>query len=844
MNINRFDTHAHSEYSNIRLLDSINHIPDMIKTAYKLGYNGITLTDHECLCGHVEWLQTEQKLKEKVTIPQDFKCGLGNEIYLVEDRNNIEKYWHYILIAKNNEGHRALRELSSTAWYHSFSARGMTRVPTEMKELEKIVKKYPNSLIATNACIGGFIGGRVLQLIQAEKANNAEEIYKCKYDIDNFIRWNINLFGDDFYIEIAAGTSKDQINFNKRIGMIAKAYNRKIIIGSDAHYLTEKERPIHKAYLNSKEGEREIDDFYWDAHFMTCEECINNLKSCFTEQEYKEICDNSMEIYSKIEGYSLSHTPIIPEVEVKNYPKFFHFSEKYPVLKSLYESENIQERYWVNECIEALKKKELTKKEYYERLEIEANVIKIIGEKLHDCLFKYFNTFQHFINLFWNCGSIVGPGRGSAVCFLSNYLLGITQLDPIVWELPYWRFLNEERVELPDIDIDLSPSKRKQIFEEIRKERGELNVVQVCTFGTEGTRSAIAAAGRGYRSNIYPNGLDVETTQYLSSLVPQERGFLWSIHDVIYGNEEKNRQPIKAFIIEVEKYPGLLEIIESIEGMVNKRGQHASGVILYNNSPYETGAIMRSPNGDLTTQFSLHEAEFLGDVKYDFLVTEICDKITTCIELLQNDGILDKNSSLREIYNKYLHPSKIDLNNKRLWEALGNGEVLDVFQFSTGVGLATAKQVKPKNPTELTSANALMRLMGEKGKERPLDRYCRLRANFNLWYDEVREKGLTEEEIKIIEPYYIPNFGVPASQEDLMLVCLDKNIAHFTLKEANAARKIVSKKQIKEVPTLKEKFISQCPSRILGEYVWETTMEPQMSYAFAKPCRGAYTLNR
>lgn len=166
-----------------------------------------------------------------------------------------------------------------------------------------------------------------------------------------------------------------------------------------------------------------------------------------------------------------------------------------------------------------------------------------------------------------------------------------------------------------------------------------------------------------------------------------------------------------------------------------------------------------------------------------------------------------------------------------MWKALGNGEVLDVFQFSTGVGLATAKQVKPQNPEELTSANALMRLMGEKGKERPLDRYCRLKSDMSQWYDEVRARGLTEEEIKILEPYYLPNYGVPASQEDLMMVCMDENIAHFSLKEANQARKIVAKKHMEEIPILQEKFISQCPNRNFGEYVWETTMGPQMGYA-------------
>ena len=825
--------------------DSINKIPDMLITANNLGMKGIVLTDHECLSGHLKWLQAEENLKEKNILPNDFKAGLGNEIYLVEDRQNIEKYWHYILIAKNNTGHRALRELSSKAWYYGYSSRGMMRVPTEMNELEDIVKKYPNSLIATNACIGGFLGNRVLALVKAEnkKKIDKNEIYSLKKDINDFILWNKNLFGDDFYLEIAAGQSNEQRKFNERVKNICNAYKLKMIIGSDAHYLTAKERPLHKAYLNSKEGEREVDQFYWDAHMMNNDEAYGNLKDFYTEDEFIQICNNSMEIYNKIEGYNLYHKPIIPEVSVKEYPINVVYNielNNYPIIKTLLNG-NLQERYWVNQCLEGLIDKKLINEIYLNRLETEARVISIIGEKLEDCLFKYFNTFQHFIDLFWRCGSIVGPGRGSSVCFLSNYLMGITQLDPVEWELPYFRFLNEERVELPDIDIDLSPSKRKKIFEEIRKERGELNLIQVATFGTEGTRQAIASAGRGYRSEEYPDGLDTETTQYLSSLIPQERGFLPSIHEIIYGNESKGKKPIQAFIDEVNKYPGLLEIIEGIEGLVCRRGEHASGVMLYNNSPFETNAIMRSPNGDLTTQFELHDSDKMGDTKFDTLVTEICDKITICIELLQKENIIDKNLSLREVYNQYLHPAVLNTKDQRLWDALSNGEVLDVFQFSTGVGLDAAKTIKPQNPTQLTSANCLMRLMGEKGKERPLDRYCRLKNDMSLWYKEVQDRGLTQEEIKILEPYYLPNFGVPASQEDLMLVCMDKQIAHFTLKEANSARKIVAKKDIKKVPELKEKFLEQCPNEIFGQYVWETVMEPQMSYSFAKPHGLAYS---
>lgn len=807
----------------------------MLKTANELGMKGIALTDHECLCGHLKWLKAEKNLKEKNILPNDFKAALGNEIYLVEDRNNIEKYWHYILIAKNNEGHRALRELSSIAWYNGFNSRGMMRVPTEKKELETIVKKYPNSLIATTACLGSELDNLVLKLIIAEKNQENENIYHIKTQINDFLKWNIELFGDDFYIEIAAGISKDQVKFNQRIGIIAKAYNRKIVIGSDSHYLTAKERPLHKAYLNSKEGEREVDEFYYDAHMMDNNEAFNNLQNIFSYEEFVDMCNASMEIYNKIEGYQLERQPIIPHVEVKNYYSVDDSSLKeYPTLYYLRKSDNNQERYWVNQCLESLIDKKLyDNKIYLERLEIEAKIIKIIGEKLNNCLYEYFNTFQHYINLFWECGSIVGPGRGSSVCFLSNYLLGITQLDPIKYDLLYFRFLNEDRIELPDIDLDICPEKRNLIFSKIREERGELNLIQVCTFGTEGTRSAIAAAGRGYRSEQYPNGLEVETTQYLSGLIPQERGFLPSIDEVINGNEEKDKKPIQAFIDEVNKYPGLLDIIKGIEGLVCRRGEHASGVMFYNGSPFETNAIMRSPNGDLTTQFELHDSDLMGDVKYDILLTSISSKITTCLKLLQNSGYIEADLSLRQMYDKYLHPEHMDYDKKEIWDSLSNGDVLDVFQFNDGVGLTTAKQIKPTNVMQMTLANALMRLQGEKGKERPADRYTRLKNNMSQWYHEVRNIWhLTEKEIKILEPYYVPRCGTPCAQEDMMRVCMDKNISHFTLAEANNARKIVGKKIIKKVPELKEKFITQCPNRNFGEYIWETTMLPQMSYAF------------
>lgn len=310
---------------------------------------------------------------------------------------------------------------------------------------------------------------------------------------------------------------------------------------------------------------------------------------------------------------------------------------------------------------------------------------------------------------------------------------------------------------------------------------------------------------------------------------------------MVEGNKEKGIEPNQTFINECEKYPGFLEIVKRIEGIINKRSQHASGVVLYTNSPYDTTAIMKSPNGNLTTQFELHQSEQLGDTKFDFLLTEICDKITTAIRLLQQDNLIECDLSLREVYNKYLHPSVLDVKDDRLWDALGRGEVTDVFQFNTDVGLQGVKQVQPRSPIEMMMTNALIRLVAEKGKERPMDRYVRMKNNIQEWYDECHAWGLSEEEIKILEPYYLPVGGTPTTQEKLMLLCMDEKIAHFTLKEANNARKICAKKKLSEIPALHEKFISNCANENFGEYVWETAVAPQMSYAFAEPHALAYS---
>ena len=570
-----FNIHNHTMYSNIRLLDCINRPKDLIDKAIELGLSGIAITDHECLSAHMEVNQYAKEIKKK---NPDFKIVLGNEVYLVDKRENGIKYYHFILTAKDAIGHKALRELSSTAWYNSYFDRGMERVPITKEELANIMLKYKGHIIASTACMGGELSTAAYNMSCAEAVGDMNSAYVFHEQICNFIDYCQKVFGEDFYIECAPSTAEDQCITNRKLYRIAQAYSIPMIVGTDSHYLTKKDRFIHKSYLNSKGGEREVDSFYEFAHLMSFDEVYDLLKDCFGDGMIAEqILNNSHQLRLKYQDYSLERKQIIPKINLPNYEPadwsyvpgliMDNFDHRWKLIQKLICSDNIQERYWIQECLKSLWDKGLQDKpEYWDRIEIEADVIKDIGEKLDDCLFAYFNTFKHYIDLFWECGSIVGPGRGSATGFLSNYLLGITQLDPVRWGLPYWRFLNRERAELPDIDIDLAPSKRPAIFDAIRRERGELGLIQVATFGTEGTKSAILTACRGYRSEDYPDGIDVDLAQYMSSLVPQERGFLWSINDVVYGNEEKDRRPVAPFIREVNNYPGLLDIIMSIEG--------------------------------------------------------------------------------------------------------------------------------------------------------------------------------------------------------------------------------------------------------------------------------------
>lgn len=837
----RIDTHNHTDYSNIRGLDCISKVDKLIDRAVEIGLSGIAITDHECLSAHVKAKRAEERVRQA---HPNFKVILGNEIYLCNDRETLpQKFYHFILLAKDKIGYDALSELSSVAWLNSFSYHGMTRVVTTYDDVRRVLEKYGEGhLIAQSACLGGELSSKCLELSIARSegwAENADEIYRS---ICSFMEMMIEWFGDDFYVECAPSRSPDQLKANQILRGVACAYGRKMVVACDSHYIKKEDRFVHKAYLNSQNADREIDSFYQFTYLQSEEEIKENLE--FEESFIEEMFRNSMEIGNKIEDFNIFHNPSIVEAKVKDYPKNKNLiNGRHSILAKLAISDNVQERYWVNECLQSLKDKDLYNETYLNRLEEEADVMLTIGEKLGTCIIAYPNFLQHYIDLFWECGSIVGPGRGSATGGLNHWLLGITQLNPVEEDLPYFRFLNKERVELPDVDLDLCPSVLPKIFERVRQERGELGVVQIATFKTEKTKNVVLSACRGYRSKEYPNGIDPDQAQYISSLIEQERGFLYTLSDTVNGSVEKGRKPNKTFIKEVAQYPGLLDIMTGIEGLVCGRSSHASGVIfLEKGKEFESCALMRTSNGTLITQLDLHEQEARGNVKYDWLLTDISDKILTCLKLLQKYGKIEANLSIKEAYYKYLAPDKLPTKEKKYWDAIASGHVLSLFQFDSNVGRQAAKKIKPTSIAEMTLANALMRLMSsEKGQETPLDKYVRHKADISLWYQEMRDNGLTEEDIKALEPYFLPCCGVIATQEDLMLLSMDKKLCGFTLGEANTLRKTIAKKQMDKIPEMKAKIVARAANEKLGEYIWQFGALPSVGYSFSRLHSTAYS---
>ena len=470
-------------------------------------------------------------------------------------------------------------------------------------------------------------------------------------------------------------------------------------------------------------------------------------------------------------------------------------------------------------------------------VQIEKEVTEVweITQKIGNELSSYFNTMAKVVDIMWHEGdSLVGISRGSAGGFVSNYLLGITQMDPIKYgiENMYWRFIHRDRPELPDVDTDFQASKRprvtaalKQYFESIGGE-----VYNIATFGTETSKAALQTAARGL-------GYDSDVGLYISSLVPIDRGKVRTLKQCYYGDEEKGFAPIPQFIAAMNQYSDVWEVAQKVEGTICRRGLHACGMLIVNEDFCEHNAIMKAPNGTLCSQFELHDSEYMGGVKFDALTTDALDRIRTCLDLLLKYGYIEWHEDLKETYNRYIGLDNLDYDTKEMWEEIGENKIGNLFQYDTPVGLATAKLVKPKNTMELAIANSLMRLMADESGIMPSETFEKYKNNIELWYDEMRRYKLTDEEIKIMEKHLLNNSGVCESQEGIMLISMDEKISGFSVKEANKLRKTIAKKKLAEIDTMHDMFMKkgheQGTSDNLLNYVWNVQVKRQLGYSFS-----------
>lgn len=669
--------HNHTMFSNLRLRDSINTTQELIDRAIELGHSGIAITEHETVANAIEIEEYYEKIKE--THP-DFKVMRGNEIYLVRNGLNAtnfnkdyDRYTHFILLALDAEGHKQIRQLSTRAWMRSYMARGMRRVPTYYQDLIDIIGANPGHVIGASACIGGTLG---TQLLRYRKNKDESLLQKIK----NWCNQINNIFGTgNFYLEMQPSNSEEQKYVNKWIINLSNELNIPFIISNDSHYLKKEDLKIQKIFLNAQNGEREVEDFYATTYLMSEEEIHSFMDSTIGSENVNKAFININNILKRAVDYTLKKPLKIPSLQwrevINYYSEYPKWVKRMPTLEKFLNSEYKSDRYLVDVVIDGIKRhSDLQNDEAYNELELCLQDTWISSQVNKAQWSAYFLNLQRIIDVCWEAGTIVGCGRGSGVGFLLLYCLDITQINPLreTTKTFRFRFLNPERVSVLDIDLDISGLNRDKILNHIREVYGQDRVANVLTLRTEKSKSAILAAARGL-------GINVDIAQYIASLIPSERGQLWSLRDCMYGNEE-DRQPIKQFVFEMtENYPEIWEVVQKTENLIVGMGEHAGGLIFVDESFDDSTALMRAPNGDIMTQFELHTSEKASLIKYDLLSVEAIDKIQICLNLLIEYGYVKKYNTLRETYENCIGIYNLERNAPDMWKMVWNHEIQSLF---------------------------------------------------------------------------------------------------------------------------------------------------------------------
>ena len=831
--MNDTQLHCHTHGSNLRMLDCIVKTKDLIDYAVELGMKAVAITDHASISEHINAIQYSKKLKEKGV---NIKVLLGDEIYLVDDVVDVKEdytprqtqFYHFILIAKDRVGYDQLREINAVGWQSSFFTGKMRRVPNDKRQIEKIIGRNKGHLLASTACIGGELAKSFFN--------------KDKQQLASFVNWCVSTFGkENFAVEIQPSDNPEQISFNKWAKDYAWKHGLKCVSTCDVHYLKKEHHDIHKAFLTSREADRgESEDFYATTYMMSTEE-KRGYMPYFSDEDYEQIVNDGWEFVKDVEFVDMEHITIIPERSLKGLDCqvrhiFKDWYDKYPYIKNFAYSKYDQDTYFLRMVEDGfISKKQEFNDTNIGRIAWELEQLWLISNKLGARMSAYYNLVDYIVDICWEIG-FIGVSRGSVTGYYTAYLIDMQQMNPLQWNLPAYRHLNAERVSWPDVDLDSSARNRPKIIQRLKEVFGEDNILNICTFKTETSKSALKTACRGL-------GLSNDEASYLSSLVPVERGKQWPLKDCFYGNKEKDRKPVGELVKEIKLQSetndvDLEQCALMIEGLISGLSLHASGIYIFKDGYLKQNSLMKTPRGDDVTCWDMPCSDYSGGLKYDSLTTECQDKLEVCTELLLKYGKIKWQGSIRATYNQYLHPDKLDYTTKEMWDDCSEGKITDLFQFITPVGGKCIRKIQPHSLEEMANANSLMRITVEDGIQ-PVDKFLAYKQDRSLWYKELDQYGVTNpDEIKALEKVLNYCYGCPSMQEDVMELCMEPKIAGFSLADADKARKIIAKKKSEDVAGLKEKFYGSVESHgnsiNVANYVWEQCIKPQLAYSFSR----------
>src|SRR5699024_9065285 len=382
------------------------------------------------------------------------------------------------------------------------------KVTTFKEDMKNVIKG--GNVVATSACLGGLIPQYILRWLEAEEDNDDEKTLYYKQELHDFITFCIDVFGQDkFFFEIQPSEDHEQHIVNRKLIELSEVYGVDYIVATDSHFVKKEDRQAHKVYLQSSEGEREVDAFYSSCYIFSEEEIKESMAEHLTEEEIQTALDNTMKIHEMIEIFDLHQETIIPRANIEEFELNHLFEPAYSqfeYIEKFSSSEYEVDRYMLYLIEEGFKKlfqnPELTREKFYEimeRIDMELKELWLISERLGDRMSSYYVlTREVVLDVIWEkAESICGVARGSAAGFLINHLLEITQINPLDYDLPHFRHLTAERPELPDIDLDSEQSKRMDILQALKDTYGENRVLNIATFSREGSRSALLSACRG-----------------------------------------------------------------------------------------------------------------------------------------------------------------------------------------------------------------------------------------------------------------------------------------------------------------------------------------------------------